>query len=268
MSKKKQQTISGHPVASRNFTKRVLIGIPMTGLLRAEWHLAYMGMVVPCNWSQSTFAHVFNPYSPLRFLVADARNLVVQKAVLDGFEWVIFIDHDVVLPNNVMIKFNERMIKEDIPITGGLYFTKSVPAEPLVYRGRGNGYFNKWKLGEKVWVDGMGLGCHLIHVPLLKTIYEDSETYSLQPGVTVRRVFETPSRIEIDPDSGGIINGRGTEDLPFYSRLMEGGYLKKAGWGEFQKKKFPYLCDTSIFCHHIDNNGIRYPSRGEEREFK
>jgi len=259
---------SKHPIASRNFNKRVLIGIPMTGLLRAEWHLAYMGMVVPCNWSQSTFAHVFEPYSPLRFLVADARNLVAQKAVLDDFEWLIFIDHDVILPHDTMVKFNERMIKEDTPVYGGLYFTKSLPAEPLVYRGRGNGYFNKWKLGEKVMVDGMGLGCHLISVRLLKALYEDSETYSIQPGITVRRIFETPSRIEIDPVTGGFINGRGTEDLPFYSRIIEGGYFKKSGWKEYEGKKYPYVCDTSLFCQHIDQNGQRFPSAGEEREFK
>lgn len=240
----------------------------MTGLLRAEWHLAYMSLVVPCNWSQSTFAHVFSPYAPLRFLVADARNLIAQKAVLDGFEWLIFIDHDVIVPNDLMIKFNKIMIEKSHPVVGGLYFTKSVPAEPLVYRGRGNGYFNRWRLGEKVWVDGMGLGCHLIHVSLLKAMYEESEPYSIQPGVNVRRIFETPARIEIDPVTKGLINGRGTEDLPWYTRMMEGGFLKKAGWPEFQKKDYPFLCDTSIFCRHIDQNGVQYPSRGEEQEFK
>lgn len=265
---KRNKSINGHPVASKSFTKRILIGIPMTGLLRAEWHLAYMGLVVPCNWGQSTFAHVFDQYSPIRFLVADARNLVAQKAVQENFEWVFFLDHDVVLPADTLIKWNEIMLKEEVPIAGGLYFTKSVPAEPLIYRGRGNGYFNRWKLGEKVWVDGMGLGCHLIHVSIFKAMYEDSPVYTVQPGLTARKIFESPSRIEIDPETKGLINGRGTEDLPWYSRIIEGGYLKKSGWSEYQNKKYPFLCDTSIFCRHIDQNGIQYPSRGEEREFK
>ena len=49
---------------------------------------------------------------------------------------------------------------------------------------------------------------------------------------------------------------------------MEDGFFKKSGWGEFQKKKYPLLCDTTIFCQHIDTNGKRYPSNGEEQEFK
>lgn len=269
MPRRKTEKEAGkHPIASERFTRRVLIGIPMTGLLRAEWHLSYTSLVIPCNWSQSTFAHVYDNYSPLRFLVADARNMIVQKAVEEDFEWVLFIDHDVILPMETFIKFNEYMIKKEVPIVGGLYFTKSIPAEPLVYRGRGNGYFADWKLGDKVWVDGMGLGCHLIHVSIFKAMYAESESYSVQPGLTVRRVYETPARIEVDPLTGGLISGRGTEDLPWYSRIKEQGFFKKAGWPEYEKKKYPYLCDTTLFCLHVDQNGTKYPARGEEREFK
>jgi hypothetical protein len=248
--------------------KRVLIGIPMTGLLRAEWHLAYMGQIIPTNWGQSTFAYIMNPYSPLRFLVADARNLIAQKAIQDGFEWLIFIDHDVVVPNDLLIKFNKRMLQKDVPIVGGLYFTKSIPAEPLVYRGRGNGYFNKWKIGREIWVDGMGLGCHLIHVSILKAMYEDAEHYKIDEATFARRIFETPARIETDPLTGALINARGTEDLPWYTAIIEKGYFKKSGWSKYHGRKFPFLCDTSIFCRHIDQNGQRFPARGEEREFK
>lgn len=268
MQKRKTERLFGkHPLGSKTFTRRVLIGIPMTGLLRAEWHLSYIGIVIPTNWSQSTFAHVYDNYSPLRFLVADARNMIVQKAVEDEFEWVIFIDHDVILPMDLFIKFNEYMIKKEVPIVGGLYFTKSIPAEPLIYKGRGNGYFANWKMGDKVWVDGMGLGCHLIHVSIFKAMYEESESYQVQPGMRVRRVYETPARIEIDPISGGLISGRGTEDLPWYSRVRDEGFFKKAGWPQYHGKKNPFLCDTSIFCQHIDQNGTRYPARGEQSEF-
>jgi hypothetical protein len=42
------------------------------------------------------------------------------------------------------------MHQGDIPMLSGLYFTKSLPAEPLIYRGRGNSYYKKWKFGDKV----------------------------------------------------------------------------------------------------------------------
>jgi hypothetical protein len=178
------------------------------------------------------------------------------------------MDHDVIFPSNLLVKMNEYMIEDKIPVVGGLYFTKSVPAEPLIYKGRGNGYFRHWKMGEKVWVDGMGLGCHLISVKLLKAMYDESPQYNLERGVTVRRIFESPAASGIDPETGAQYRVAGTEDLPWYNRIIEGSYFKKSGWKDFQKKEHPFLCDTGIFCHHIDENGQKYPMLGEEKKFK
>ena len=72
-------------------------------------------------------------------------------------------------------------------------------------------------------------------------------------------VMDTPSLVAVDPESGNYHGISGTEDLAWCTRVMEGGYLKKAGWPELQKKKYPFLMDTSMFCLHIDPNGITYP---------
>jgi len=114
----------------------------------------------------------------------------------------------------------------------------------------------------------MGLGAHLIHMSIFNLMYKESPEYQIQPGLTVRRVFETPARIEIDPVSKGLITGRGTEDLPWYGRIIEEEVLKRAGWPKIAKQKYPFLCDTSLFCRHIDQNGMRFPSKGEDQEFK
>ena len=208
-------------------------------------------------------------YSPLRFLVADARNLIAQEAVLKGYEWLIFIDHDVIPPADLLIKFNQYMIhkKDEVAIVGGLYFTKSAPAEPLIYRRPGDGYFPNWKMGEKIWVYAMGLGLHLVNVKLLKILYENSPTYRIQNGAEVRRIFESPSKVEIDP-SGSINKLVGTEDFPFYKRIIDEKVLEKAGYPKLQKQKWPFLCDTTIFAYHISESGVRYPSLGEEKAFK
>ncbi len=252
--------------ATMKYTHRVLVGIPVTGLVRVEWVLARYGQVIPCNWSQVEAMHWYDSYSPLGFQVADGRNIIAQIAVKENFEWLLFIDHDVILTRTTILKWNERMLRKDAPVFGGLYFTKSVPAEPLVYRGRGTSYFNEWKLGDEVWVDGMGMGNTMIHVSLLKAMYEESEEYQLGPN-TVRRVFETPSKIFYDPEKDAFITSVGTEDLAWCSRVINDGYLKKSGWDKFQKKQYPFLVDTSIFCRHIDQDGVQYPSQGEEKEF-
>ncbi|MHA2136285.1 MAG: hypothetical protein ACW99J_20690 [Candidatus Thorarchaeota archaeon] len=254
-------------VSKEEFQKRVLIGIPMTGLLRAEWHCAYVAQIIPCNWSQAINANIVNQYTPLKFLVADARNLVTKQLVEEGFEWLLFIDHDVVLHRQTFLIFNEYMRNAEVPIVGGLYFTKSVPAEPLIYRGRGNSYYHKWKLDSKVWCDAMGLGCHLIHSSILKILYDESEEYEIQEGVRARRVFHTPGGHQYDPELEAVLGYRGTEDLPFYDRVMKDKVLKRAGWPELQRKKYPFVCDTRIFCRHISEAGMQFPAYGEEQEF-
>lgn len=253
--------------AKINHNKRVLFGIPMTGLIRSEWHMSYVSMVTPCNWSNSRMVKSLRQSSPIGFLVAEARNIIAQEAIRQNYEWLFFIDHDVCLPPHTLIKFNEYLLKGDIPVFGGLYFTKGVPSEPLIYRGLGNSYYNKFKIGDKVWATGMGLGCTFINVKLLKTVYEDSEEYQVEPGLRVRRIFETPCQAFVDPETGFVSTSVGTEDLHFYNRLKEKEYLAKAGWPKIQKRKNFILCDTSIMCKHIDFNGIAYPSMGEELAF-
>lgn len=245
---------------------RIMIGIPMTGLLRSEWVIARYGQVIPCNWSQTDCLHWLNQWSPLNFLVADARNIIVNSFIKENFEWLFFIDHDVILPPMTVLKLNERMLQNKVPMWSGLYFTKSVPSEPLVYRGRGNGYYNKWKFGDEIWVDAIPMGCTMIHRSILKVLYDESESYEL-PGVTVKRVFETPARTWYDPGTLSWFNQTGTEDITFCTRIIEEDVFKKAGWDKYAKKKFPFLLDASIFCKHIDFDGIQYPSKGEEAEY-
>ena len=57
-------------------TKRILVGIPTTGNVRMEWVMSRFGRVIPCNWSQTDSLQWLDQYSPIDFLVADARNVL------------------------------------------------------------------------------------------------------------------------------------------------------------------------------------------------
>jgi hypothetical protein len=252
--------------ACEPITNRIMIGIPATGLVRMEWVLARYGQVIPCNWSQSDMIHFVDQFSPLGFMVADARNLIVTKAVEGNFQWVFFIDHDTIMPPHTILTWNERMLKGDVPVFGGVYFTKGNPAEPLVYRGNGTSYYSNWKFGDEVWVDGMGMGCTMIHVSVLKVMYDEAESYMIGPHV-VKRIFQTPSRIGFDPQTMAWSAQSGTEDLAWCDKVRKTGVLKRAGWTDVAKKRYPFLIDTNVFCKHINNDGVQYPSMGEERRF-
>jgi hypothetical protein len=121
-------------------------------------------------------------------------------------------------------------------------------------------------MGDKIWVDGLGMGCTLIHTSVLRVLWEDSETYICR-GIPTKRVFETQRKQEFNPEINGIEADSGTEDLFFLNRVLNENVLEKAGWPKYARKKYPFLVDTNIYCTHIDWDGVQYPANGEDKKF-
>lgn len=237
---------------------RLLIGTPSTGVVRMEWVMSRFGQVIPTNWSSTDCIQWLSTYAPMEYLVPDAQNLIVKVAVEKNFEWLLLIEQDNVLPPDAFIKINEYMRSKSHPIVSGLYFTKSDPPEPMVYRGRGNSFYTDWKMGDKVMVDGVPTGFILIHCSILKKLWEESPEYVCGNTVT-RRVFSTPEKVWRDPETNGVYTMQGTSDLEFCERVIKDKILEKAGWAEFQKMQYPYLIDTNLFIKHISMDGRQFP---------
>lgn len=258
------------------WTNRILIAVPCTGLVRIEWVMAKYAQIIPTNWSQVEMIQWLNTYAPLEYQLPDAENLIAKQVVLNDYEWLLSIEQDNVVPPDSFVRLNEYMIAKTAPVISGLYYTKSVPPEPILYRGRGNGSFRDFKLGDKVWCDGIPFGFTLIHGSIIKALWNESEEYTVGNEVT-RKVFALPNfnignfgfeNKEQDKEnpSGRFAYTRGTTDLAFCKRVMRDKIFEKAGWPEFQKKKFPFLVDTNILVQHIDNNGRMYPMGGVPRQ--
>ena len=251
--------------AAKDWKKRIMVAVPTTGLVRVEWMMARFGQVIPVNWSNGDIFQWFDQYSPLGWAVAEARNVCINHFIQQGHEWLLFIDHDVVLPPDCFLKINEYMRKGNIPIVCGLYYCKGSHPEPLLFRGRGNGYYDKWKQGDKVWVDGIPMGCTLIHRSIIQTLWNNSPeecVRTLHGQVVTRKVFETPREAWFDPESQKYSMKVGTEDLFWCDRIRKEKVFEKCGvpkFAKYQKMKYPFLLDTSIFCRHIDESGRQYP---------
>lgn len=246
---------SGDP----GYINRLLIATPSVGTVRIEWVQARYGQIIPTNWGTVQMLQFMNSYIPLRYQVADAQNLIVREAIEKDFEWLLLIEHDVILPPDAFITFNEYIREAKVPIVSGLYYTRSRPSEPCLYRGRGTSFYDKWEMGDKVWVDGVPTGCLLIHCGVLREMWQDSEPYQLGP-IQTRRIFDTPRRMWFDPESGQFNSITGTSDLEWCTRIIKGNYLGRAGWKEFENREFPFLVDTAhLFCKHINPNGEQFP---------
>lgn len=241
-----------------DWTNRILIFTPTTGNVRMEWVIARYSQIIPTNWSSVGLHQFLNPYVPVQYQLADAQNLMAKKVVEGNYKYVICIEHDNIMPPNVFWKFNEYMNENKYPMVSGLYFTKTNPPEPILYRGRGTSYFKNWKLGDKVMVDCVPFGCLLIDAALIKAAWDESPEYWVGTEKT-RRVFDAPSKSWFDENKGGLVSTGGTTDMAWCTRLMKDKLLEKAGFPEYQKMDNPFLVDTSLFVKHIDANGRQYP---------
>lgn len=248
---------SGNP----EFVTRLLVGTPATGNVRIEWAQARYGQAVPVNWSMVQMLQFINSFIPLRYQVADAQNMIVKEAIEKNYEWLLLWEQDNVAPPDAMIRLNEYMSTKEVPVISGLYYTKSRPSYPLVFRGTGNTSYYDWKMGDKVWCDGVPTGFLLIHCSLLKAMWAESPEYVVHgqiPTVT-RRVFVSPTGLWYDPETGATNTLVGTSDLDWCKRVIQNKIFEKAGWPKYQEMEYPFLVDTNIFVRHITPDGVQYP---------
>ena len=243
------------------YQNRLLIGTITTGDIRMEWAAARYGMSIPANWSKVDMLQYMSSYIPLRFSIQDGQNMIVQEAVTKGYEWVLLIEHDTCPPPDGFIRFNEYIRSGKYPMVSGLYYTKSEPAEPMIYRGRGNSYYTDWQLGDRIGADGVPTGMLLVSGKLLKAVWEDSPEYMAGDN-RVRRVFENPIKTFFNEETGAQEALTGTTDLDFCKRVIEGNYLEKCGWSELAKLQYPFVIDTRIPCIQVDKDGTQYPIGG------
>lgn len=245
---------SGDP----SYVNRIMIGTAVTGLVRVEWVAARYGQIIPTNWSQIQMHHWINAYMPLRYQVADAQNAIVKAALDREMEWLLLYEHDVIPPPDAFIRLNQYMRAKTHPVVSGLYYTRSRPSEPLVYRGRGVSYYDDWTMGDLVYADGVPTGFLLIHMGIIREMAKDAEEYAIGPH-SLKRIFITPNDLYVDPEMNFIGASSGTSDLNWCHRVIEGGYFAKAGWDEYQEMEYPFLVDTNLFCKHINPDGTQYP---------
>ena len=222
--------------------------------------MARYGQAVPCNWSAASASLGIGTVVPMHYLVADAQNLGCEDVLKKGFEWLLFWEDDVIAPYDTFLQLNRYISKADIPIVSGLYYTKGSYTEPVLYRGLGTGCYSDFKKGDKVWADGVPTGLLLIHSSIIKLMWDESEVYETLGKRKTRRIFETPAKIYFNPDNQSFSSGQGTSDLAWCNRIIEENVLARAGWPKIGRKKYPFLCDTNIFCKHIDlQTGKQYP---------
>jgi hypothetical protein len=233
---------------SGKYKHKLLVGTPTLGTIRIEFHNAINGLVMPVNFQISN-------QTPIGFLVADAQNLICKDALARGFEWLLLLEDDVIVPPDLLLRLETYMVAKEVPMVSGLYPLKSTSPMPFIFRGRGTGVYTDFKVGEKVWADGVPTGCLLLHTSLLEAMAKVVPTYPISANgdqIKLPRIFETPRKAYADAGAGTYQKLVGTSDLYFCDQMKEHDILRKAGWKKIAAKPFPYLVDTAINCGHVE----------------
>ena len=197
----------------------LLFAVPITGRpIPPDVMFAYHAMACPMNYN---FYHL-----QLRGMeVGDARNVFADNAMANGCKYIFFWDEDVACPPHSIPELVYKMEHHpEAAVIGGVYCLKREPAEPLLFRGNGNGPYWDWKAGEFFEVSGIGMGCALVRVEAFK----DLKKPWFKTEFNYQRMLDGQAGLET-----------WTEDLWFCQRISDTG-------------KWKIYADASILCTHYD----------------
>ena len=167
---------------------------------------------------------------------AEGRTEVVRKARERNFEWLFFLDDDVLIPDDTI----RRLLSHGKKIVNGIYYTKAEPSVPVIFKEFGAGPYMDWKPGDFFEITGAGLGCTLIHM----SVFDDFE----KAGIP----FFKENWTYHDEKFGNIKCPVG-EDHYFFI------HAKKLG--------HKIYCDANVMCDHWDLKSQRsFPPEEVVRE--
>jgi GT2 family glycosyltransferase len=134
-------------------SKKVLVIVPSRGTTCIEWTFAFRNLELP---EGSDAGYVYG------YSVDHERNQAVAAALRGGYEWLFFIDDDVIMPPGTFAK----LASHNLDIVSGLYWKRWEPIEPAMRWDDGKEH--RFRMGDLVEVDFAGAGCLLIRRNVLE----------------------------------------------------------------------------------------------------
>lgn len=220
---------------SSNSKPLYLVGVPTNGMHSHFFTNFLLGLQHPTNFNM-----IYRTVP--RYEVGDARNILVQEAINYGCKYVFFVDEDTWGAGWGLRQLLYRMeTHPEWTVCGGVYCTKTIPPEPLIFKEWGRGPDWGWKLGELIKVKSTGAGFHLFRVSDLAALTKPEQYLIRSPwtgqAMVVRQWFKT-GKDYLDAGDGITTLEAHTEDSWLYAMLEEAG--------------MQVWIDTSIQCQHYD----------------
>jgi len=99
-------------------------------------------------------------------IVDKARNDLVNMALKDNCDYILFIDSDTLVPKEAV----NELLKMDVDVASGLYFSKGKPYLPVARVNEGDMHFflEDFEFNKIMKIAGVGMGCCLIKAKVFK----------------------------------------------------------------------------------------------------
>lgn len=226
------------------FKDGVLICIPTLGLVSVQFLQSQITMATPIH---TTIGYAFVVGQE----VGKARNAFVEQALAQKYKYILFRDDDVLTPREAL----QRLYALHAPITAGVYFSKTYPPEPLIFK---HGYIagvQEWKMGDILRdVDTCGMGCTLIDTEVFRKLKESNPDLPF---------FKTEDvTLSLRGNAPGVM----TEDIYFLTRCRDelrvtyeasGDTMRPHIWTLKEAPEGAEMCrpviDTGLQCAHLDS---------------
>lgn len=123
--------------------------------------------------------HEFAMASRTGSLIYNSRNDLAVQAIVSGFDWVFWLDSDMVFQPDIMAKMLKEAEEKNLDFLSGLYFRRVQPYTPVVFD-----HLEVNEDGDCEWsnmddipdglfeVAGCGFGCVLIRTSVLNDVRE------------------------------------------------------------------------------------------------
>lgn len=177
---------------------KILIAIPTSREIDIQCAASLIGM------KRKGKIGVFAPQS---YAIDASRNLIVEHALEIGYDYILWVDSDMILPKNTLL----RLLSHNKDIVSGVYSYKVINGENAVvkrYSKTDEDTYEDVSLKEiretkeLMLVDGIGFGCVLTKVNIFNKIEQPWFKYEKDLGEDIffcRKAQETGIEIFVDP---------------------------------------------------------------------
>lgn len=168
-------------------------------------------------------------------LIAQNRNNLVKDAISANAKWILFIDTDMVFPENII----ELLQKHDVDVVGGVYHSKQPPFVPIMGKKNSDHSYTsitKYPENTLMEVDAVGTGCVMFRMDIFRRI---PEPWFAMPAVQDMVVMEEVRKLA---------NWQG-DPKPIYEKIAKA--YKDV------KHNTNMIGEDYYFCHKLQAAGIK-----------